>query len=292
LQVYYDYTRSFRQNLSDFFDDGTITEIEVGLGACGELRYPSYPERNGWKYPGIGEFQCYDKYLMESLKKAAEERGHPEWATGPSNAGEYNSKPQDTGFFRDGGDYDSYYGRFFLNWYSKVLIEHGDQVLRLANLAFEGVKIAAKVSGIHWWYKTASHAAELAAGFYNPANRDGYAAIANMLAKNEAAFNFTCVELRTLDQAEGYPEALADPEGLVWQVLNAAWDAAIPVASENALPCFDREGYNKILENAKPRKDPDGRHLVAFTYLRLNDQLMEKENFQEFAQFVRRLHGD
>lgn len=75
------------------------------------------------------------------------------------------------------------------------------------------------------------------------------------------------------------------------QVLNAAWDAAIPVASENALPCFDREGYNKILENAKPRKDPDGRHLVAFTYLRLNDQLMEKENFQEFAQFVRRLHG-
>jgi hypothetical protein len=57
LQVYYDYMRSFRQNLSDFFDDGTITEIEVGLGACGELRYPSYPENNGWKYPGIGEFQ-------------------------------------------------------------------------------------------------------------------------------------------------------------------------------------------------------------------------------------------
>jgi beta-amylase len=79
-----------------------------------------------------------------------------------------------------------------------------------------------QVSGIHWWYKTASHAAELAAGFYNPANRDGYAAIANMLAKNEAAFNFTCVELRTLDQAEGYPEALADPEGLVWQVYNFA----------------------------------------------------------------------
>ncbi len=79
-----------------------------------------------------------------------------------------------------------------------------------------------QVSGIHWWYKTASHAAELAAGFYNPANRDGYAAIANMLAKNEAAFNFTCVELRTLDQVEGYPEAMADPEGLVWQVCNFA----------------------------------------------------------------------
>lgn len=57
LQVYYDYMRSFRQEMNEFFDDGTITEIEVGLGACGELRYPSYPERNGWRYPGTGEFQ-------------------------------------------------------------------------------------------------------------------------------------------------------------------------------------------------------------------------------------------
>lgn len=74
------------------------------------------------------------------------------------------------------------------------------------------------MSGIHWWYKTASHAAELTAGFYNPCNRDGYAAIAATLKKHEAALNFTCVELRTLDQHEDFPEALADPEGLVWQV--------------------------------------------------------------------------
>lgn len=291
LEVYYDYMRSFRQEMDEFFMDKTITEIEIGLGACGELRYPSYPETRGWKYPGIGEFQCYDKYLLEDLRKAAEARGHSHWTKPPSNAGEYNSRPQDTEFFRDGGDYDSYYGRFFLKWYSDVLIQHGDRVLTFANIAFEGVKIAAKVSGIHWWYKTASHAAELAAGFYNPANRDGYAAIAQMLAKHDAAFNFTCVELRTLAQAKGYPEALADPEGLVWQVLNAAWDAGISVASENALGCFDRQGYNKILENAKPEKDPDGRHLVAFTYLRLNDELMKEHNFKEFSRFVKRLHG-
>lgn len=75
-----------------------------------------------------------------------------------------------------------------------------------------------QLSGIHWWYKTASHAAELTAGFYNPSNRDGYAPIAAMLKKHGAALNFTCVELRTLDQHESFPEALADPEGLVWQV--------------------------------------------------------------------------
>lgn len=292
VEVYFDYMRSFRVEFDEFFEDGVISEIEIGLGPCGELRYPSYPAKHGWRYPGIGEFQCYDKYLMKSLEKAAEVRGHSFWARVPDNAGSYNDKPHETRFFCDGGDYDSYYGRFFLNWYSRVLVDHGDRVLALANLAFEGTPVAAKLSGIHWWYKTASHAAELTAGFYNPCNRDGYAPIASMLKKHEAALNFTCVELRTLDQFEDFPEALADPEGLVWQVLNAAWDVSIPVASENALPCYDREGYNKILENAKPFNDPDGRHLSAFTYLRLSLDLMETCNFIEFECFVRRMHGE
>lgn len=49
--------RSFRVEFNEFFEDGIISEIEVGLGPCGELRYPSYPAKHGWKYPGIGEFQ-------------------------------------------------------------------------------------------------------------------------------------------------------------------------------------------------------------------------------------------
>ena len=89
--------------------------------------------------------QCYDQYMLNSLRKAAENRGHSFWARGPDNAGSYNSCPHETGFFCDGGDYDGYYGRFFLNWYSQVLIEHGDRVLSLANLVFEGTCIAVKV---------------------------------------------------------------------------------------------------------------------------------------------------
>lgn len=292
LELYFDYMRSFRQELDSFFEDGTIVEIEVGLGACGELRYPSYPERHGWKYPGIGEFQCYDKYFQKNLARAAEARGHSEWGRVPDGTGDYNSKPQETDFFRDGGEWDSYYGRFFLRWYSQQLIDHGDRVLSLANLAFEGTPISAKISGIHWWYKTASHAAELAAGFNNSCHRDGYVAIARMFKKHNTTFNFTCVELRTMEQAKQFPEAMADPEGLVWQVLNSAWDVGIHVASENALPCYDRDGYNKILENSKPRNDPDGHHLAAFTYLRLNPTLMEGGNFEEFTRFVKRLHGE
>ncbi|XP_043718081.1 beta-amylase 7 [Telopea speciosissima] len=218
VEVYFDYMRSFRVEFDELFKDGIISEIEVGLGPCGELRYPSYLEKHGWEYPGIGEFQCYDQYLIKSLRMAARARGHDSFARFPKDAGSYNSYPHETGFFRDGGEYNSYYGRFFLNWYSQVLIDHANLVLFLAKYAFEGTSIAAKVSGIHWWYKTASHAAELTAGFYNPSNRDGYTSIAAMLKTHGVTLNFTCAELRTVHQEEKYPEALADPEGLVWQV--------------------------------------------------------------------------
>ncbi|CAN6678056.1 unnamed protein product [Malus baccata var. baccata] len=59
VEVYFDYLRSFRVEFDEFFEEGIISEIEVGLGPCGELRYPSYPEQHGWKYPGIGEFQDF-----------------------------------------------------------------------------------------------------------------------------------------------------------------------------------------------------------------------------------------
>lgn len=292
IEVYFDYMRSFRVEFDEFFEGGIISMIEVGLGPCGELRYPSNPVKHGWRFPGVGEFQCYDQYLLKSMRKAAEVRGHSFWARGPDNAGSYNSRPHETGFFCDGGDYDSYYGRFFLKWYSRVLVDHGDRVLSLAKLAFEGTFITAKLSGIHWWYKTASHAAELTAGFYNPCNRDGYSAIVEMIKKNGAALNFTCAELGILDPDVDLTAALGDPDGLAWQVMNAAWDICIPVTSENSLPCLDRESYNHILEKAKPLNDPDGRHLSAFTYLRLNPLLMETHNFMEFERFVKKMHGE
>ncbi|XP_074279875.1 beta-amylase 7 [Silene latifolia] len=292
IEVYFDFMRSFRIEFDEFFEDGIISMVVVGLGPSGDLRYPSYPVKHGWRYPGVGEFQCYDQYLLKSLQKAAEARGHSFWGKPPTNAGFYNSRPNETGFFCDGGDYDGYYGRFFLNWYSRVLVDHGDLILSLAKLAFDGTCIAAKVPGIHWWYKTASHAAELTAGFYNPCNRDGYAAVMSMLKKHGVALEFNTSDVGMLGDLGDYAEALADPGGVAWQVLNAAWDFSLPVASENSLPCHHREGYNKLLENAKPNHDPDRRHLLSFAYQRLSPQLTERQNLTEFERFVKRMHGD
>jgi beta-amylase len=49
--------RSFRTEFDDLFAEGLIDAVEIGLGASGELKYPSFSERMGWRYPGIGEFQ-------------------------------------------------------------------------------------------------------------------------------------------------------------------------------------------------------------------------------------------
>ncbi|XP_021716981.1 beta-amylase 2, chloroplastic-like isoform X2 [Chenopodium quinoa] len=107
---------------------------------------------------------------MKSLQKAAEVVGVVSWGRAPNNSGSYNSWPHKTGFFRD-----------------------GDRVLAMANLAVEDFLIAAKLFGIYWWFKTASHAAEQSARYYVLSHRDGYASIAAMLKQHEAALNFTCV---------------------------------------------------------------------------------------------------
>jgi hypothetical protein len=57
VQVYKDFMVSFRTEMSEFFEAGLFHEIEVGVGPAGELRFPSYPETHGWRFPGIGEFQ-------------------------------------------------------------------------------------------------------------------------------------------------------------------------------------------------------------------------------------------
>merc|ERR1712194_544355 len=106
--------------------------------------------------------------------------GHPEWAAsaGPSNAGSYNSKPYDTGFFSDnGGDnFRSDYGKFYLGWYADTMLAHGEAVIGAAkSVVGNSVALSMKVAGIHWWYLDSSHAAELTAGYYNIAgDRDIY----------------------------------------------------------------------------------------------------------------------
>ncbi|KAL7164953.1 hypothetical protein ACSBR2_040782 [Camellia fascicularis] len=286
IQVYTDYMRSFCDRFNDYLGD-VIVEIQVGMGPCGELRYPSYPESNGtWKFPGIGEFQCYDKYMKASLQAYAEAIGKKDWGrNGPHDSGQYKQFPEETGFFQREGTWKNEHGQFFLEWYSRMLLEHGDRILAAARGIFQGTgaKLSGKVAGIHWHYGTRSHAAELTAGYYNTRYRDGYLPIARMLGKHGVILNFTCMEMRDKEQPEN---ANCSPEGLVRQVKMATKTAGTELAGENALERYDASAYSQVL--ATSRSD-SGNGLCAFTYLRMNKQLFEGENWRQLVEFVKNM---
>ena len=71
-------------------------------------------------------------------------------------------------------------------------------------------KWGAKLAGVHWWWRSASHAAELTAGYYNTWFHDGYQDVMRVLAAHHARASFTCVEMR---DCEHPPEGRCSPQG-------------------------------------------------------------------------------
>ncbi len=85
-------------------------------------------------------------------------------------------------------------------------------------------KIGIKLAGVHWWFKSRAHAAELTAGYYNTRDRDGYLPFMKMLRRHDASLSFTCVEMR---DCEHPPEGRCSPQMLLQQVrYPSVYDAA------------------------------------------------------------------
>mmetsp|Transcript_24021 Transcript_24021/g.56537 ORF Transcript_24021/g.56537 Transcript_24021/m.56537 type:complete len:507 (-) Transcript_24021:82-1602(-) len=278
LQMYSDWFAAFSEAFAQDLGD-PIVEVMVGLGPCGEMRYPSYP-LDRWSFPGIGEFQCHDKHALESLRLAAEAAGCDGCGTPPETAGTYNDQPKDTEFFTTG--YSSPSGRFFLDWYSGALKAHGANILKQAGEALgPKVKLSAKISGLHWWHNSSSHAAELTAGYYNTNDRNAYLEIAEMLLDSGAeVLDFTCLEMRNIEQPAA---AASSPQELVQQVIKASKDAGIAFSGENALQRYDQRAYEQMLSY----KDD----LHSLTYLRITDTLLTPREIGRFRQFVSAMHA-
>lgn len=295
VQAYSDFMRNFRDEFRDYLGE-VIVEIQVGLGPAGELRYPAYPESNNtWKFPGIGEFQCYDKYMLANLEACAGSLGESDWGKGgPHNAGDYKQFPDETGFFQREGAWSTPYGQFFLEWYSGMLLGHGEKIISSAEAIFRGTgsKLSGKVAGIHWHYGTRSHPAELTAGYYNTRNKDGYLPIAQMFGRHGVTLNFTCFEMRDEEQQPSC--ALCSPEGLLKQVTLAARKASVPLAGENALPRFDEGAHHQIIRNSRLSDDDKPweaayEPMCSFTFLRMTEHLFYSDNWHRFVQFVRQM---
>lgn len=278
LQMYSDWFNALSSNLAA--DLGSvIEEIQVGMGPAGELRYPAY-QLSQWKFCGVGAFQCYDANALNSLARAAKSAGHADWSSPPSDAGDYNSHPGDAAFFQNG--YQSDFGRFFLKWYGDALLQHGAEVLQRAKQAFgsSGVRLAGKVAGIHWWYKSDHHAAELTSGYYNANGIDAYDSISAIFEAAGAGVDFTCMEMADSEQSA---DCASGPEELVKQVMAATASHGIALGGENVLPRFDDTAYSKI-ESYKSG-------MQVFTYLRLGNDLLNGANWNRFQSFVSKMHS-
>ncbi|PQM41911.1 beta-amylase 3 chloroplastic-like [Prunus yedoensis var. nudiflora] len=144
LQAYADFMRNFRDTFRPFLGV-VITRIQVGMGPAGELRYPSCPTQKltwAWRSRELGEFQCYDKYMLASLNACARAIGMPEWGNGgPIGAGNLMQNLEQTDFFKSHhGSWTTPYGNFFLEWYSGMLLLHGERICREAETIFRGTE--------------------------------------------------------------------------------------------------------------------------------------------------------
>ena len=162
-----------------------------------------------------------------------------------------------------------------------MLKSHGHSVLGAAKDAFGGkAGLAGKISGIHWWYNSPSHAAELTAGYYNVNGRDAYGELGAVFKEHGAALDFTCLEMRDTEQDSS---CSSGPEELVKQVASAASGNGIAFNGENALVRYDNTAYEQILSYSN--------QLHAFTYLRLSNDLLNGGNFDTFKGFVSNMHN-
>ncbi|KAB2615460.1 inactive beta-amylase 4 [Pyrus ussuriensis x Pyrus communis] len=171
LHCYEDFMSSFAKKF-EFLIGTVIEEISVGLGPSGELRYPAHPFGDGrWKFPGIGEFQCYEKYISQCYEMAARKEGKPQWEEkGPQRDGCYNSLPCEVPFFGEGEE-------SFLSDYGGRLLHHADDILaRAANILKKYQENKQTSIAI-------AHPAELTAGYYNTAVRYGYDPVTSLLSR-------------------------------------------------------------------------------------------------------------
>ncbi|CAL5433480.1 unnamed protein product [Camellia sinensis] len=292
IQAYADFMRNFRETFNPFLG-GIITGIQVGMGPAGELRYPSCPSHKltwAWRSRELGEFQCYDKYMLASLNACAREVGMREWANGgPIGASNLMHDPESTEFFRTDGSWNTPYGKFFLEWYSGMLLLHGERICLETETIFRGTEVntSGKVAAIHWHYGTQSHPSELTAGYYNTSFRDGYVPITRMFGRYGFTLCCTCFEMQDADEQQ--MNTVSSPEGFLRQLLLAARICDVPLEGENSAASLDDDSFRQVLKMSKFYSDGRETPSFSFNYVRMDKNLFEYRNWVTFTSFVKQM---
>ncbi|RAL54332.1 hypothetical protein DM860_001460 [Cuscuta australis] len=293
LQVYQAFCESFKAAFSKFMGS-TITGISIGLGPDGELRYPSHhhqASKSRKKLVGVGEFQCYDKNMLSHLKHHAEVIGNPLWGLGgPHDAPSYDELPSSSSFFKDhGGSWETAYGNFFLSWYSKQLIAHGDRLLSAAASTFRDspITVSGKLPLIHYWFKTRSHPAELTAGIYNTVIRDGYEEMIEMFSRNGCSIVLPGMDLCDEQQPS---ESLSSPESLLAHIMSSCTKHRVEIMGQNSVASnATGSSFQQMKKNLLHEEEGAAAAISLLTYQRMGAHFFSPEHFPLFTNFIQNL---
>lgn len=263
--------RDFVEALSDALrreglfgaESGGVAELHVGLGPCGELRWPAYdpPLRCSEEYPGSGAFMCYDPHCAADAKSHGVLLPEKEVCAGPAD------EPERWPLFCEPLASSARFSRFKA-WYGELLVAHGARLLAAAKEGLGGnakdVAVCAKIAGVHWLHDAPVRAAEITAGYVS------YDAIATMLSEAGVRCIFTCLE----KQASSEPaSARSNPEALVREVREACARNRVPgLDAENAHFCLDAAAFDRIAEHCAAGD------IGCFTFLRLKPELVGEED--------------
>jgi len=287
IEAYSGFFKDFKRHFKSYLGS-TITEVQVGLGPCGELRYPGYAVSK-WTFPGIGAFQCYDPFLLGDYQRYARQKGIENTVPpAKGTCGSYDSTPEETEFFKTDGLYSTTEGRIFLEWYFSRLAEHGDRLLEAARTVFgPEITLSCKVAGVHWCYNTASRAAEATSGYYHANGFDCYGKLSAMLKKHNATFLFTCMEKKDKDEPS---EGRCSPQSLVRETARSASLNGVKYGGENALEFKKWSFYRQIVKTAAQCQTlyPDLDY-ECLTLLRLDETLMKSSHINHLEQFIKRM---
>ena len=164
-----------------------------------------------WQFPGIGEFQCYDQRALggspERVRRLGTSNGEAQDRT--MRAGTTTSRTR-RGFSAHTKDRGTRRRPVFpvvvlgRSWDTAIACFDARGPCLAAGRNLE-TALAIKCAGVHWWYNSRSHAAELTAGYFNTRSgdnvpeRDGYEPIVKICGKHGARLNFTCTEMRDIE---------------------------------------------------------------------------------------------
>lgn len=172
------------------------------------------------------------------------------------------------------------------------------------------IDLRIKIAGVHWWYLSRSHGAELTAGYFNTDKKCGYQGVVDLCAKHNANLTLTCVEMC---DAQHPSEAKCSPEGLLRQIWVAALRSGIELSGENALPLFKQGGpggnvaaFDRIVHHARNYPDVVGMRpasnwkqqeavnqpvMASFTFLRLGEEILCPQNQGLWMRFMHEMQS-